>query len=106
MSIRSAIRSCPAARNMLHGVVEHQVGVPDQLVQRVEVPADPLDALQRLAQLAERRDRRVADPGGPAVLLVRPVLVSSHPFLQVSAVPVRAVSSCPTRVGSTPSVGR
>ena len=46
----------PGVAQQLDRVVEHQVGVADELVELVEVPAGALHGLQRLAQLAQRLD--------------------------------------------------
>jgi hypothetical protein len=45
----------PGLSQLLHGVAEQQVGLPDQLVKAVQVPAGTFDILQRLGYLPDRR---------------------------------------------------
>jgi hypothetical protein len=49
-------------------LAEHQVGVPDQLMEEIKGATGALDALQGLGNGADRRDRRVVHPGGAPAL--------------------------------------
>jgi hypothetical protein len=60
------------------GGAEEQVGVPEQLVELVQVAAGPFDPLHGLAHLAHRLDGGVVDAVGPAVGVVGGQLVWRH----------------------------
>ena len=51
------------------GLAQQQVGVPHQLVERVQMPTRSLDELQRFRDLADRLDGFFADTAGPSSLV-------------------------------------
>jgi hypothetical protein len=57
----------PGFAQRVQGLTEHQVGVTDQLVKAIEMPARTLDVLQRLGELSHRRDGLLADAGHAAI---------------------------------------
>ena len=91
---RSATAACPAARSLSHASPKEQVGVPHQLMKRVQMPAGALDVLQRLGHLADRLDRLVADPVRPAVEAPSESSLSSSPSTRYPGWPAAIGCAC------------
>src|SRR5690606_22726451 len=69
--------------------VQHEIRVAGELVQRVEVAADPLDGLQRVAEPTERIHLQVGHAGWSAVVTIGSVghAVLLMPGARTSPVP-------------------
>src|SRR5882757_10587316 len=56
----------PGGPQLVARFAEHEIGVPDQLVERVEVPTGAFDVLEGLRHLPDRLDRGVVDTRWPS----------------------------------------
>lgn len=59
-------RTVPGGPQLVARVAEHEVGVPDQLVERVEVPAGAFDVLEGFRDPSSRFDRGIVDTRRPS----------------------------------------
>lgn len=70
-------RAVPGGPQLVARLAEQEIGVPDQLMERVQVSAGAFDVLERLRHLSDRRDRGVIDtrwPSGQRVIGVVAVM--------------------------------
>lgn len=59
-------RTVPGGPQLVACLAEQEVGVPDQLVERVEVSAGAFDVLEGLRDLSDRFDRGILDTRRPS----------------------------------------